>query len=203
MRSARPLNVALAFLALAVVPVVAQQQAGAPAPAPARAANRIGLEQYLDWEEVQSPQLSPDGTKIIFGRRWVDKMNDKWETSVWMMNADGTQPRALVQGGDVHWSPDGKRIAYVARGEPSGSQIFFRYMDAEGATTQISHLTESPSSLEWSPDGKSIAFTMNVPVHDNTFRIAMPAPPKGAKWTEAPKIITRLNFRSDRVGYTD
>jgi dipeptidyl aminopeptidase/acylaminoacyl peptidase len=201
MRSARPLGVALSFLALAIVPVVAQQQAGIPS-APARAANRIALEQYLDWEEVQSPQLSPDGTKIIFGRRWVDKMNDKWETSVWMMNPDGSQPRALVQGGDVHWSPDGKRIAYVARGEPSGSQIFVRYMDAEGATTQISHLTESPSNLEWSPDGKSIAFTMNVPVHDN-WRIAMPTPPKGAKWTEPPKIITRLNFRSDRIGYTD
>ena len=25
----------------------------------------------------------------------------------------------------------------------------------------------------------------------------------GAKWTEAPKVVTRLNFRSDRQGYTD
>jgi dipeptidyl aminopeptidase/acylaminoacyl peptidase len=118
------------------------------------------------------------------------------------MNADGTHHRGLVQGSDVQWSPDGKRIAYIAKGEPSGSQIFVRYMDAEGATTQISHLTESPSGLEWSPDGKSIAFTMNVPVRD-TWRINMPTPPKGAKWTEPPKVITRLNFRSDRVGYTD
>ena len=31
----------------------------------------------------------------------------------------------------------------------------------------------------------------------------MPAAPKGAKWTEPPKIVTRLNFRSDRIGYTD
>ena len=43
---------------------------------------------------------------------------------------------------------------------------------------------------------------MNVPVKD-TWRIAMPTPPKGAKWTEAPKVVTRLNYRSDRVGYTD
>jgi dipeptidyl aminopeptidase/acylaminoacyl peptidase len=66
----------------------------------------------------------------------------------------------------------------------------------------VSHLTESPSGLEWAPDGKSIAFTMNVPSRD-TWRIAMPTPPKGAKWTENPKIITRLNWRSDRVGFTD
>ena len=164
--------------------------------------NRIALEQYLDWEEVQNPQLSPDGTQILFSRRWVDKMNDRWESSVWLMNADGTHQRSLVQGSDPHWSPDGKRIAYVAKGEPSGQQVFVRWMDAEGAVTQISHVTESPSGLEWAPDGKSIAFTMNVPVKDS-WRIAMPTPPKGAKWTEAPKVVTRLNFRSDRIGYTD
>ncbi len=185
--------VAITFTSTAV----AQQQRMASTPS-----NHIALEQYLDWEDVQNPQLSPDGTQILFSRRWVDKMNDKWESSVWLMNADGTHQRSLVQGSDPHWSPDGKRIAYVAKGEPSGQQVFVRWMDAEGAVTQISHLTESPSGLEWAPDGKSIAFAMNVPVKD-TWRIAMPTPPKGAKWTEAPKVVTRLNFRSDRVGYTD
>ena len=166
------------------------------------AAKHISLEQYLDWEDVQAPQLSPDATQIAFTRRWVDKMNDKWENSVWIMNADGSRARQLVQGSDVKWSPDGKRIAYVAKGEPNGSQIFVRWMDGDVAPTQISHLTESPSGLEWAPDGKSIAFTMNVPIRE-TWRIAMPTPPKGAKWTEAPKVITRLNWRSDRVGFTD
>jgi dipeptidyl aminopeptidase/acylaminoacyl peptidase len=189
----------VAAVAITFATTVPAQQRG---PATAVAQNRITLEQYLDWEEVQNPQLSPDGTQILFSRRWVDKMNDKWESSIWLMNADGSHARSLTQGSDMHWSPDGKRIAYVAKGEPSGQQVFVRWMDAEGATTQISHLTESPSSLEWSPDGKSLAFTMNVPVRD-TWRIAMPTPPKGAKWIEAPKVVTRLNYRSDRVGYTD
>ncbi len=176
--------------------------AAAQAPATQRPQNRISLEQYLDWEDVQNPQLSPDGTQIIFTRRWIDKMNDKWESSVWVMNADGTHQRSLVQGSDVQWSPDGKRIAYIAKGEPTGSQIFVRWMDAEGAVTQISHVTDAPSGLAWSPDGKAIAFLMNVPVRD-TWRIPMPTAPKGAKWTEAPKVTSRLNYRSDRVGYTD
>ncbi len=171
-------------------------------PAQQRPANRVSLEQYLDWEEVQAPQLSPDGTQILYTRRWVDKMNDKWETTLWLMNADGSHPRSLLKGGDAHWSPDGKRIAYTAQGEPNGSQIFVRWMDAEGAVTQVSHLTESPSNLEWSPDGRTIAFSMNVPTKQD-WRIPMPTPPKGAKWTEAPKIVTRMNYRSDRIGFTD
>ena len=193
MRALRVARFALPLAFAVVVPLQAQQ----------RPSSRIALEQYLDWEDVQSPQLSPDGTQIVFGRRWVDKMNDRWETSIWIMNADGTHQRSLVQGSGVQWSPDGKRIAYVAKGEPSGQQIFVRWMDAEGATTQISHLTESPSNLEWSPDGKAIAFSMNVPARDNSLRINMPAAPKGAKWIEPPKVITRLNYRRDRIGYTD
>src|SRR5581483_6304368 len=191
------MRLARAFAALAVVLVAAL-----PAPAQPRAANLLSLEQYLDWEDVQQPQLSPDGTQVIYTRRWVDKMNDKWETTLWTMNVDGTHQRALGPGSGVRWSPDGKRIAYIARCEPSGPQIFTRWMDAEGAVTQISHLTEAPSALEWSPDGRTIAFNMNVPTREN-WRIAMPTPPRGAKWTEAPKIVTRLNFRRDREGYTD
>ena len=192
MRISRIARAAVCFV-VATVPVLPAQQ---------KPQNRVSLEQYLDWEEVQNPQLSPDGAQIIYARRWIDKMNDKWESSLWIMNADGSHQRALVQGSDVKWSPDGKRIAYIARGEPAGQQIFVRWMDAEGAATQISHLTEAPSGLEWAPDGRSLAFTMNVPSRQD-WRIAMPPAPKGAKWIEAPKIVTRLNYRSDRVGFND
>src|SRR4051812_37590898 len=164
--------------------------------------NYIHLEQYLDWEDVQAPQFSPRGDQIAFTRRWIDRMNDKWESSIWLSNADGSRARQLVDGSGVKWSPDGSRIAYVAKGDPSGQQIFVRWMDAEGATTQISHLTESPSNLEWSPDGKRIAFTSIVAASDS-WHIAMPKAPKGAKWIEPPKIVSRLNYRSDRIGFTD
>lgn len=185
---------ALVLTAFAAIPALAQNHAQ----------SKLSIEQYLDWRDVQTPQLSPDGTQLIYGLREIDKMNDKWETSLWIMNIDGSHKRELVQGADVRWSPDGKRIAYVAKGkgEPAGSQIWVRWMDAEGAASQVTHVTETPAALEWSPDSKTLAFTMNVP-NKQEWRIPMPATPKGAKWIEPPKIVSKLDFRSDRIGFTD
>lgn len=149
------------------------------------AKDRLTLDQYLDWEDVQSPRLSPDGKQVIYTRRWVDKLNDRWESSLWIMGVDGSKNRFLVNGGSVEWSPDGQRIAYITRGEPAGPQIFVRWMDAEGAVSQITRLTESPSDIQWSPDGKSIAFRMGVPYRES-WNIPIPAAPKGAKWIEPP-----------------
>src|SRR5215210_6681576 len=86
--------------------------------------NRLTVDLFLDWEWVSAPQISPDGSRIVFTRRWTDKINDKYESDVWMMNADGGRQRFIVKGSQPVWSPDGTRIAYVAPGQPTGSQIF-------------------------------------------------------------------------------
>lgn len=164
--------------------------------------DRLTIADYFDWEDVSAPALSPDGRQIIYTRTWIDKLNDRRESSVWIMNADGTKNRFLVKGADARWSPDGSRIAYVAPGEPGGAQIWVRYMDAEGATTQITRLTESPSDIEWSPDGRTLAFGMLVRQQDD-WRIAMPAAPRGAKWVEPPRVVTKVRYRADRQGFLE
>ena len=184
--------IALALCTLALANPLAAQPAS----------DRLTLASYLDLEDVQSPKLSPDGKQIIYTRRWVDKLNDKWESSLWIMNADGSRNRFLVDGSEPQWSPDGMRIAYLAPGEPSGTQVFVRWMDAEGAASQVTRLTETPSDIAWSPDGKSIAFRALVLARDN-WKIDMPPAPKGAKWTEAPRVVQRLRYRADRRGFVD
>lgn len=179
-------------LTLLLAPVASAQQA----------TRTLTLDMYLDWERVSDPRLSPDGSQIVFTRGWVDKVNDRWQSSLWIMNADGSKQRKLLDGSSARWSPDGTRIAFVARGEPRGSQIFVRWMDAEGAVTQITRLEASPSDITWSPDGKWIAFTMMVPAPER-WPIALPSRPEGARWTESPRIITRLDYRQDRVGFTE
>ncbi len=164
--------------------------------------DRLTIADYFDWEDVGSPSLSPDGKQIIYTRTWIDRLNDKRESSVWIMSSDGTRNRFLVKGADAKWSPDGNRISYVAPGEPGGAQLWVRYIDAEGATTQITRLMEAPSDVEWAPDGKTLAFGMLVRGTD-MWPINMPTAPRGAKWTEAPRVVTKVKYRADRQGFLE
>ncbi len=116
--------------------------------------DRLTVETYLDMETVADPQISPDGAQIIYTRGWIDKMNDKRESALWIMNVDGSRNRMLVKGSGAKWSPSGDRIAYTAQGEPKGMQVFVRWMDAEGATSQVTRVDQTPSAIAWSPDGR-------------------------------------------------
>ncbi len=182
-----------AVIAAFTAPLAAQRSA-APGP------DRLTLNDYLDWEDVGNPQLSPDGKQIIYSRGWIDKINDRRQNAIWIMNADGSRKRFLLEGSNPQWSPDGTRIVYTAPGEPGGSQIWVRWMDAEGATSQITRLTESPSGISWSPDGRSLAFQMLVPRRE-PWPLTMPAAPRGAKWVEPPRVVTSVRYRADRQGF--
>ena len=164
--------------------------------------DRLNLDLYLEFETVSDPQISPDGKQIVYTRGWIDKMNDKRESSLWIMNVDGSKNRQLVKGSNARWSPNGDRLAYLAEGQPKGTQVHVRWMDAEGATSQITRVEESPSDLEWSPDGTQLSFSMLIK-EQTRWDVKMPKKPEGAKWTDEPKVVERQLYRRDGQGFTD
>jgi len=179
----------------------------APLPAPSAHAQRpadtlFAVEKYLDYEQVADPRISPDGTRIVYTRRQVNRQDDRWEAGLWIVNADGSRNRFLTKGSNAVWSPDGTRVAYLAEGEPRGTQVWVRYLDTEGAGTQVTRVDRTPANLQWSPDGKLLGFTAVVPATRN-WQIAMPTPPEGARWTPAPRLVERLHYRQDRSGFVD
>jgi dipeptidyl aminopeptidase/acylaminoacyl peptidase len=159
----------------------------------------LTVDLLLDWETVSSPKISPEGKQMVYTKRWVDKMNDRYAGEIWIMNIDGSKNRFLLKGSSPEWSPEGKRLAYLAEGEPSGTQIFVRWMDTAEAT-QLTRVENSPRNIQWSPNGKKIAFNMNGPA-EKTWKINMPRKPKGATWSQPPLVIDRLNYRADGRGY--
>lgn len=166
---------------------------------PVLAADTIQPGMWMDWERAGNGQISPDGKQIAYVRSRVDKMTDRWSSEIWLMNADGSKNRFLVKGSGMRWSPNGDRIAYVAKADDDTRQIFVRWMDAEGAISQLTHGQNPPKMIRWSPDGSSIAFRSRVPAHSE-WTIEIDSPPKGAKWTKNATVIDSLHYRQDRVG---
>jgi dipeptidyl aminopeptidase/acylaminoacyl peptidase len=197
----RPTATLATLLLVLCAPGLAAQAPAALGQPAERAADRLTLDMYLQWEDVQNPQLSPDGRQILYTRRWINPVDDRWDSQVWIMNADGSRARYLTDGSSPLWSPDGTRIAYLADGQPRGPQIHVRWMDAEGATSQVTRLTDRPSSIAWSPDGSTIAFNMLVPDRQR-WRVNLPPRPQGARWAEDPLVIERMHYRRERLGYT-
>jgi dipeptidyl aminopeptidase/acylaminoacyl peptidase len=167
-----------------------------------RSATRLTNDHYFDFERVSNAQISPDGARIVYARQQANKIEDRWDSSLWIMNADGSQHRFLTKGSNPRWSSDGKRILYIADGEPRGAQIFVRWIDTDGPATQVTRATDKVADARWSPDGKSIAYSMFVPEKD-TWKISMPTAPEGAHWTAAPRAVETLHYRQDQVGFLE
>src|SRR5260370_28020529 len=97
------------------------------APATARAQETasdtlLTVNHYLDWETVSDPQISPDGSQILYTRRWVNKIEDRCDSALWIMNADGSLNRFIAKRSNSRWSPVWSRNAYYATRDPYGNQ---------------------------------------------------------------------------------
>ena len=162
----------------------------------------LDKETYMEMETLGSPNISPKGDQIIFTRGWVDKMNDRRASNLWITDIRGERIRELTHGNwrdsSPVWSPHGKRIAFISDRDGT-SQIHVMWMDTR-EVAQLTYLERTPSSIRWSPDGKTLAFTMFIEDDVSLLPVKLPKKPAGAKWAEPAIIIDRLSWRRDGSG---
>lgn len=127
----------------------------------------------------EQPDWSPDGSRIVFKREFVDKPH-----AIWSVRPDGSDLRQIDPGCppgipssqiceavDPAWSPNGKQIAFFdafgklkpIRGEEWIEVGAISVMDADGSNRRQLTQRRRPTSSEdhepvWSPDGARIAF---------------------------------------------
>jgi acylaminoacyl-peptidase len=163
----------------------------------------LTISDVFNIQLATDPQISPDGKRVIYVKQFSDIMNDRRHSNLWIIDFDGSNQRALTNGNyndtAPRWSPDGSQIVYLSNRDGATPQIYRRWMDS-GQTEKVTNLTTAPAGLAWSPDGKWISYTAHVPDAPRQI-VKMPSPPEGAKWAEPAKVIDKLVYRFNGVGY--
>ncbi|TYP74387.1 S9 family peptidase [Aquimarina intermedia] len=165
--------------------------------------SNLELIDIFNMEFVSDPQISPDGSKVIYVRNFKDVMTDKNLSNLWIVNFDGSNNRPLTTGNQndfyPRWSHDGKKIIFKSNSADNKMKLYLMWMDTKEYVA-LTNSTEVPKEVTWSHDDKSLAFNMFVPKKKESI-VKMPSKPEGAEWNTPPTYIDDINYRGDGQGY--
>ena len=171
-----------------------------------RAITEMDLFKFV-W--VADPQISPDGSQVVYTRVWIDKKTDGYDTALWLVPAAGGHERQLTAGprdSTPRWSPDGKTLAFLRSGEKDGKpqppQVYLLSL-AGGEARPLTDVPRGASRIDWSPDGKTILFinTEDPTEKDRDNPENAEAASKKPEHKSDVLVITKAVYRFNGPGY--
>jgi dipeptidyl aminopeptidase/acylaminoacyl peptidase len=125
----------------------------------------MSVIDFLNVPGISSPQLSPNGSELIYILAESDWEANKQIGHLWRINIDGTDDRQITFGaegeGTAQWSPDGKWISFITkRDDNENNQIYIMRQDGGEGMALTAHKT-GVSNPTWSADSKMIYFIAN------------------------------------------
>ena len=168
------------------------------------ASRPITETDFLKFRWVADPRISPDGKEVAYVLVTVNEKEDRYDTSLWVVNTSGTPvSRRLTAGprdSSPRWSPDGQTLAFLRAEEKEKPQIHLLPMQG-GEARKLTDLPKGASSAVWSPSGRTIAFTSGTTDKD----LLEKPKNKEEKKEEKPeaRVILRAVYRQNEEGWLD
>ncbi len=120
----------------------------------------LTIDSFEAVKAVSDPQMAPGGQAVLYSVRTTNLASNSRGSMTYKVATSGgiatPFPDAATSVGEARWSPDGKRIAYIA-----GDQLWVADQ-AGGTRKQITTLSGGATGPIWSPNGEKIAFTSRV-----------------------------------------
>lgn len=174
----------------ALAPKCKDKSPSAPLEQASKKGRKITIVDLYAWDLPGNPQVSPDGSKIVYETLSIDKDANEYRNTLWLIDGDAA-PRAITSGQwkdtSAQWSPDGTRIAFTSN-RAEKTQLFVLPI-AGGEATQLTTIESGVGQFLWSPDGSKIAFTSRI------------APKK--EGDSDVKVITSAYYKFDGMGFID
>lgn len=113
---------------------------------------------------VTSPQVSPDGTKILFGISYENVEQNKSNNEIYVIDINGSEPERLTRTAESEsgavWIDGGKKIAFMA---PVDEKTQLWVMNADGSDRKaVSSVEDGIEGFLFSPDGKKVALISTI-----------------------------------------
>lgn len=131
------------------------------------------IDQSLEAFSVSSPQISPDGKRVIYEQSRTNWDTNAFDTDLWIADVPGGSRHPLSARGtsssEAAWSPDGRWIAFLSdrpgslKDSPAGKRQLYVMPAAGGEAQQITKMDEGVNGLEWAPDSEHIAIVAQGP----------------------------------------
>ncbi len=163
---------------------------------------RITVEDLYRLQIVSDPQISPDGEHIIFCVQHVDQKTEKKHTNLWLVDANGGDPRQFTYGDqtDRHprWSPDGREIAFLSNRSSERQEQLYIIPFYGGEARPLTDLKGSFAGFEWSPIGARIVCQFRLKDEE---ALAREEDEQKKKLGIVARQITSLDYKMDGSGY--